>query len=284
MKAALVGSGIGQSLTPGMHEAEGRALGLGYSYERFDTAEPPWDGMALAEILDHAEADGYAGLNVTHPHKMTAAVHLDALSGPSETLGTVNTVIFRDGQRVGHTTDYLGFAEALRRFGPVVDGAFVVQYGAGGAGSATALALIDAGAQVTIVDPDTIRAEELANRLRASRPKADIRSGPTDLALVDGAVNATPLGMDAYPGMAFDPALLKSNAWVADIVYFPLETTLVRAARVNGLDVMDGGAMAVFQAVAAFELITGSKADPDRMAASFDQLMEKREKCVAEAV
>ncbi|MBM1219824.1 shikimate dehydrogenase [Ponticoccus sp. SC2-23] len=276
MKAALVGSGIGPSLTPGMHEAEGRAQGLAYRYERFDTALAPWKDMSLSAILDHAEAQGYAGLNITHPHKMQVARHLDALSDASQALGTVNTIVFRDGRRSGHTTDYSGFAAALQAFDPRVEGVDIVQFGAGGAGAATALALVDAGARLTLVDLDEARAEALADQLRAARPAAQIRSGSADLARAAGAVNATPLGMDAYPGMAFDPQRLGPGAWVADIVYFPLETALTRAARARGLRVMNGGAMALYQAVAAFELITGHTASASRMRASFDQLMAAR--------
>ena len=138
MKAALVGSGIGQSLTPGMHEDEGRAQGLNYRYDRFDTALAPWKGMSLAEIVDQAEAQGFAGLNFTHPHKMQIARHVHELSEASEALGTVNTVVFRDGRRIGHTTDYSGFAAALRAFDVQIEGAEIVQFGAGGAGAATA--------------------------------------------------------------------------------------------------------------------------------------------------
>lgn len=272
MKAALIGDGIGASLTPGMHEAEGRAQGLTYNYESFDTATPPWSTRSLPDILDHAQARGYSGLNITHPHKMKVVAHLDELSGAAQALGTVNTVVFRDGRRVGYTTDYSGFGAALRAHALPTRGAVIVQYGAGGAGSATALALVDAGARVILVDSAPDRADALAAQIRAARPDAEIDTGSFDPARVDGAVNATPLGMDAYPGMAFDPATLPSRAWVADIVYFPMDTALTKAACSLGLTVMQGGAMAVYQAVDAFALITGAPPDAARMRASFDRL------------
>ncbi|OSQ52699.1 shikimate dehydrogenase [Marivita geojedonensis] len=276
MKAALVGSGIGQSLTPGMHEAEGREIGLDYTYASFDTGHAPWKDMALSEILDYAESEGFAGLNITHPHKMSVVAHLDQLSGAADTLGTVNTVVFRGGKRIGHTTDYTGFAAALRAHKLFTDDAHVAQFGAGGAGSATALALVDAGARVSLFDRDEARAVSLAKQIKRARQDAKIDVGLVDLSQVDGAVNATPLGMDAYPGMAFDPADLNPRAWVADIVYFPLETPLTLAARARGHQVMNGGAMALYQAVAAFELITGAKPDAERMGASFDRLIAQR--------
>lgn len=272
MKAALIGNGIGASLTPGMHEAEGRAQGLNYTYESWDTAKAPWSTQSLPEILDQAQARGYAGLNITHPHKMAVVAHLDELSGAAQALGTVNTVVFRDGRRIGYTTDYSGFGAALKANALPTEGAHVVQYGAGGAGSATALALVDAGARVTLVDSLPERAQALAAQIAKARPDATIETGPCDPATVDGAVNATPLGMDAYPGMAFDPAHLGTHAWVADIVYFPMDTALTKAATARGLRVMQGGAMALFQAVDAFELITGVTPDAARMGASFDRL------------
>ncbi|MEW9919349.1 shikimate dehydrogenase [Marimonas sp. MJW-29] len=276
MRAALVGARIGQSLTPGMHEAEGRAHGLAYSYNSFDTDLAPWRGMALGAILDRVEAEGYRGLNITHPHKMAVIAHLDRLSGAAAVLGTVNTVVFDGAERVGHTTDYSGFAAALRASALAAKDKRVVQFGAGGAGSATALALVDAGARVTLIDKDADRPEALAAKLRAARPQSTIDIGPADLVHADGVVNATPLGMDAYPGMAFDPSALRPDAWVADIVYFPLETALTTAARARGLKVMNGGAMALYQAVDAFELITGLKADTGRMQETFDRLMAER--------
>lgn len=277
MKAALVGTGIGQSLTPGMHEAEGRAQGLDYTYDRIDTGTESWRDKPLRDIIDDAEARGYVGLNITHPHKMAVVDCVDRLSGEAGALGAVNTVIFRNGERIGHTTDYSGFAEALTAYKLKTDGARIVQYGAGGAGSATALALIDAGAHLTLVDQDRNRAQALARQLLKARPEASLETEEPPLAEIDGAVNATPVGMDDYPGMAFDPAALASNAWVADIVYFPIETELTKAARNRGLKVMNGGAMALYQAVAAFELITGVEADAARMGASFDRLMAERD-------
>lgn len=277
MRAALVGHGIDQSLTPGMHEAEGRAQGLDYTYDRIDTGTDRWAGKPLNDILEHVEGQGYAGLNITHPHKMAVVDCLDRLSGTAEALGAVNTVVFKNGERIGHTTDYSGFAEALKAFKLKTDEARIVQYGAGGAGSATALALIDAGAHLILIDQDPNRAQALARQLRVARPAALIETQVPSLADVDGAINATPVGMDAYPGMAFDPAALRSDAWVADIVYFPIETSLTKAARDRGLKVMNGGAMALYQAVAAFHLITGVKPDPARMGASFDRLMAERD-------
>ena len=275
MKAGLIGHGIGQSLTPAMHEAEGRALGFDYSYQRFDTGEEPWSGMSLPDILDHVEASGFAGVNVTHPHKTEVGAYLDHMEGPAQDLNTVNTVVFRNGKRVGHTTDYSGFREAMQRTGVALSGKPVAQFGAGGAGTATSLALLDEGVDLSIVDVDLSRAEALVARLKEVRPNAQVRAVPgsdIDLQAMSGAVNATPLGMKAYPGMAFDPANLPDDAWVADIVYFPMNTALLQAARARGLQAFSGGGMALYQAVFAIELITGHTPDAERMADCFARL------------
>ncbi len=282
MKAGLIGKGISGSLTPSMHEAEGRALGLDYRYTRFDTTVPPWSEMSLAQILDVAERDGFSGVNITHPFKLAAAELAHDLVGPAKALGAINTLVFRDGRRIGHNTDYLGFGGILAR--DLTGAAFgeVLLVGAGGAGAAVALALIDHGAdRLVILDRAAEPARDLADRLAKARPRADMiiaqDAREVDFAALDGAVNATPMGMDDHPGCAIDVDRLPSTAWVADIVYFPLETEMLARARGRGLRLATGARMAVFQAVGSFELFTGRSADPDRMTAHFDRLQRVKQ-------
>jgi shikimate dehydrogenase len=151
-----------------------------------------------------------------------------------------------------------------------------LQLGAGGAGAATAHALLELGVQTLIViDTDTTRAETLTRRLadhfadRVIMARSDLERG---LANADGVVNATPMGMSAHPGSAVPKELLRPELWVADIVYFPLETQLLRDARAAGCHTLDGGGMAVFQAARAFEIFTGRKADGERMRRHFATL------------
>ena len=92
------------------------------------------------------------------------------------------------------------------------------------------------------------------------------------MAKADGLAHATPTGMASYPGLPLDPDLLRAEQWVAEIVYFPLETALLKAAKARGCRTLDGGGMAVFQAVRAFELFTGTTPDAERMMAHFTQL------------
>jgi shikimate dehydrogenase len=150
----------------------------------------------------------------------------------------------------------------------------VVQFGAGGAGSAVAYALMTLGVEnLTVVDVDCSRAEAVAAGLRARFGANRVKAGTEDaVATADGVVNTTPLGMDKYPGMPLLADHLRADLWVSEIVYFPIETALLRAARAAGCRTLDGGGMAVFQAVKAFELFTGTTPDDQRMLRHFAAL------------
>lgn len=271
VRAGLVGRGIGGSRTPAMHMAEGTALGIAYDYTRFDMDERPG---TLADVFAQAEAEGFAGLNVTFPYKVEVTGLLDTLSENARALGAVNTVVFRDGHRYGHNTDMWGFAESFRCGMVGVPTEKVLLLGAGGAGMAVGHALLSVGTRALWVhDTNADRAAALAGDLtdRFGAGRARVAPDLADLApQLDGVVNATPVGMDKLPGCAFPSTLLRPDLWVADIVYFPLQTALLAAARAAGCRVLPGSGMAVFQAVRAFELITGLAPNPDRMRATFE--------------
>jgi shikimate dehydrogenase len=272
----LVGTGIQASRTPSLHEREGAEQGLRYIYKLIDLETLGLNASALPAILNAAQQFGFAGLNVTHPCKQSVIPLLDELSPDAAALGAVNTVVLKDGRRVGHNTDWWGFAESFQRELPDVRRDRVVQFGAGGAGAAVAHALLTLGVgEVVLVDTDQARAQQLVEDLR-KRFGASRASTSGDLALTmadaDGMVNTTPLGMAKYPGMAVPSELLRSDLWVADIVYFPLETELLRQARARGCRTMSGGGMAVFQAVGAFRLFTGREPDAGRMLQHFSEM------------
>ncbi|MCL4156557.1 UNVERIFIED_CONTAM: hypothetical protein GTU68_063387 [Idotea baltica] len=155
----------------------------------------------------------------------------------------------------------------------------VLLLGAGGAGVAVAHALADCGTRhLKIFDLDPARAEQLAAQVQANRPGLRVAPVATvaEAAGLDlsGIVNASPVGMAKTPGTPFPFEFLRPGMWVADIVYFPLETELLAAARQLGCRVLPGSGMAVFQAVRAFELFTGRRADRVRMKAAFDAFDE----------
>lgn len=264
----LLGSGIGASRTPRMHVAEGAALGIPFEYRLIDT-DTAGAPVALGRLLSDLEGLGYDGINVTYPYKQAVMAHLDSVAASAGDVGAVNTVLFRDGQRIGENTDYWGFRESLRRQMPGVRLGRVLLIGAGGAGGAVATALRDAGAErVLIHDSDAGRAAGLFDRLGAG-----VAEVVTDLAAAaaeaDGIVNATPVGMAKLPGLPLPAALVEQRHWVADIVYFPLETELLALARGLGCRLMPGSGMALYQAVRAFELFTGRAPDPARMWSAF---------------
>jgi shikimate dehydrogenase len=273
LSAALVGIGIAESRTPGMHMAEGARLGLDYSYSSLDLDVLELGEGGLDALLAAAARHGVAGLNVTHPFKEVILPLLDDLSPEAAVIGAVNTVVFARGKAVGHNTDCFGFAESFRSSMPGADLGRVLLLGAGGAGKAVAHALAKLGAeQVDVFDLDRRRAEELvASRPRGEAPNLTV-VGDVDSAAqrATGIVNATPVGMAKYPGMALSAAALRPAHWVADIVYFPAATELLRAASARGCRILPGKGMAVFQAVKAFELITGWPADPEAMFRHFE--------------
>ena len=271
--AGLIGYGIQGSLTPAMHEQEGAAQGLRYVYRRIDLQTLGLGAEALPELLTAAERMGYDGLNITFPCKQAVMPLLHELSEDAAALGAVNTVVLRDGRRVGHNTDASGFAEGFRRGLPDVKLDRVVQVGAGGAGSAVAQAAVKLGVgQLTVIDTDPARAEQVAADVSARFGAGRAVAG-TDLAAAlataDGVINTTPVGMAKFPGSPVPPSLLRPELWVAEIIYFPLETELLRDARALGCRTLTGGGMAVFQAVDAFRLITGSEPDAERMQRHF---------------
>ena len=269
LKAGLIGAGIQASLTPAMHMTEGAAQGLRYAYELIDLREIDATENNLPRLLAEAERQGFAGLNITHPCKQAVIAYLDELAPDAQRLGAVNTVVLKGGRRYGHNTEWWGFAEGFTRGLPDADLSFAVQLGAGGAGVATAYAALSLGLKrLAVFDREPDRAQSLAEMLTALFPEADISAG-TDLAAAmrsaSGLIHATPTGMANYPGLPLDGDLLDPRHWVAEIVYFPLETALLAEARRRGCRTLDGGGMAVFQAVGAFRLFTGLEPDAARM-------------------
>ncbi len=270
----LIGSGIQASRTPPMHEREGDEQGFRLLYKTIDLSALGLNVEALPDLLTAAERLGFAGLNITHPCKQAVIPLLHALSPEAEALGAVNTVVLRDGRRTGHNTDWWGYAENFRRNMADAPRRHVVQFGAGGAGAAVAYALMTLGVEtLTVVDTDPSRAEAVAASLCARFGAARARAGTEDaVAAADGVVNTTPVGMDSHPGLPLSAGLLHPELWVSEIVYFPIETALLRAARAVGCRTLDGGGMAVFQAVEAFRLFTGTPPDAERMLRHFAAL------------
>lgn len=279
----LIGEGITASLTPPMHEAEAAELGLDYDYRVFDLIELGRPAADVGAILAEARAAGYAAMNITHPCKQLVVDLVDELHPDAAHLRAVNLVVFTGGRLVGYNTDWMGYRDGLVAGLPGASFERVVQVGCGGAGAATAYALLSHGTErLELSDVDAARAEELATRMRTHFPGQIVTTLRPDMldaaiAAASGVVHATPLGMLHHPGIAFDLDLLRPGAWVSDVVYRPLETELIRKASERGHPVLDGGRMAVGQACASLQIITGSQPDRDRMQRHFRALVGAEE-------
>ncbi|WP_243076557.1 shikimate dehydrogenase [Microbacterium sp. SS28] len=284
----LIGEGIAASLTPPMHEAEARELGLEYEYRILDLIELGRPAAEVGGILAEARSAGFSALNITHPCKQLVLDVVDDLHTDAAHLRAVNLVVFEGERMVGYNTDWMGFRDGLIAGLPEASFRRVVQIGCGGAGAATAYALLTHGTeQLELSDSDETRAADLAARMRSLFPSRRIHIlEQTDLAgaisLANGVVHATPMGMLNHPGVAFDPALLAEDAWVSDVVYRPLETELLRRAAALGHPALDGGRMAVGQACASLRIITGISPDGERMQRHFRALIAAEERAEAE--
>ncbi|MGP9782472.1 shikimate dehydrogenase [Glutamicibacter sp. AOP12-B1-11] len=276
----LIGDGVVPSLTPPMHEREADAHSLRYLYRPIDLTVLDRPGEDVGKLLKAGAELGFNAFNITHPCKQLVIEHLDEISDNAKAIGAVNTVLIKDGKFHGYNTDASGFGWAMATGLPGAALGKVLQLGAGGAGAAVAFALLDAGVkELFLVDPDISRASERAKELALHFPNASItpaspEEAPALLAKVDGLLNASPIGMHHHPGLPLDISGLHSRQWVADCVYRPVDTELITAARDLGCRVMDGGNMAVGQAVDAFGIITGLTPDAARMRAHLLEMLE----------
>jgi shikimate dehydrogenase len=273
LRVGLAGAGIQHSSSPALHVDEGEALGLEVSYELFDFDLMQGGAACLKGVLDEAEHRGFSGLNITYPSKQAVIPMLDELAPEASALHSVNTVLFRDGRRIGHNTDWWGFAESFRRDMADASTEEVVLVGAGGAGAAVGYAMLKLGTRsLTVHDTDRSRTAALVGRLSELFPNRQVRlchDVPTALAAATGLVHATPTGMLKYPGIPVPAELLQPPLWVAEIVYVPLLTELLSTARKHGCRTLDGGGMAVFQGARAFNLFFEVEPDIQRMLRRF---------------
>ncbi|MGV1948053.1 shikimate dehydrogenase [Agrobacterium tumefaciens] len=278
-KVGLIGADIQLSKSPALHMREGAAHGLDYSYELVDVVARKLPESALPDLLNELESRGFAGTNITHPFKQAVLPHLHELSDDARMLGAVNTVVFKDGRRIGHNTDWYGFYESFMRGLPDAKRDRALLVGAGGAGVAVAHAALKLGiTHLDICDRDFSRADHLAAELNArfGEGHAFAVKDPADsLPFADGLIHATPMGMPAHPGMPVKADLLEQRHWVADIVYMPLVTELLATAAQKGCRTLPGGGMTVFQAVGAFRLFCGREPDAERMTAHFTEICTK---------
>lgn len=250
---ALIGWPVAHSVSPAMHNAAFRAIGLPWHYRLLPT--PPGEVEAA---LARLKAQDYRGANITVPHKQAVMPHLDEIAGAARAIGAVNTIIVRQDRLVGHNTDAAGFLAALREAGFEPAGKRALVLGAGGAARAVIYALTRAGCAVAVHNRTLRRAGDLIRALdvpaRLTPDLAEIEPAAFDL-----LVNTTPLGMTPHADASPWPEALPLPArWtVYDLVYNPVETRLLARARAAGATTIGGLGMLVHQGALAFELWTG---------------------------
>jgi shikimate dehydrogenase len=261
-----------------MYEREAAAQEILCLYQLIDLDVLKAGVDAIPELLTAAERMGFTGINVTHPCKQAVIAHLHEIAEDAREVGAVNTVRFRNGRRIGFNTDWIGFYNSMKRGLPDAAINRVVQIGAGGAGAATAYALLKLGARcVTLIEPDSARSNALMERLNSIFGDGRVRCSNNlerALQVADGVVHATPTGMAGYPGSAIPAGLLRSELWVAEIVYFPRKTELLKQAQAEGCRMLDGSGMAVYQAAQAFQHFFDSAPDLERMFKYFEDYDE----------
>ncbi len=284
----LIGANIQRSLSPALFDDFCAASGCRGHYHLMDVERLA--GRGLAELLAAARTAGFAGVNVTYPFKEKVLALLDEVSAEARQIGAVNTVtIGRDGATAGYNTDRIGFRRNFEeRLGRgSVAGQTAILVGAGGAGRAVAFALFDLGLKTLLVsDRSEAQAAGLVSALAAHHGAqcCRIEHDPASaLAGAAGLVNATPVGMTGLPGMPVSAGSVEARHWVADVIYSPLETELVKAAAARGARVMGGAGMCVHQAVEAFRLFTGLTPDVARLHAAFAQAAAERDRTSAAA-
>jgi len=279
-RVGLIGWPVEHSLSPVMHNAAFRALGLGWRYDLLPV-QPGHLEAAMADL----RAGGFRGANVTVPHKRAVMAYLDQIDGAAESIGAVNTLSVQGRRWIGHNTDAAGFVRAVREGGLEPAGRQALLLGAGGAARSVAYALAGAGCTVFVYNRTVRRAAALVADLRRLGLDAPVTCSPgeraldeLDLTRFDLLVNATAVGMwPSHEDTPWPDELPMPAHWtVFDLVYNPLETRLLRQARRAGAKTIDGLGMLVWQGALAFELWTGQKPPVDLMRAAALQALGSR--------
>ena len=255
----IVGHGIEYTLSPAIHNAAFRGLGMNWLYVPLRVSPG-----ALEPAVQGLRALGFRGFNVTIPHKVEAARHLDGLRGAAEILETVNTVVSDGGLLLGYNTDVEGFRSFLVEAGVKTAGSTVMLVGAGGASRAVALALAEEGAsRIFVMNRTQDRAEELAALLKRATPMTEISirtfdlEGSRVLRECDIVVNCTPLANYERSEIPLDYEDFTPEKWAIDLKYAARETAFMQEASARGAKTADGEGMLLHQAAASFGLWTG---------------------------
>ena len=274
----LIGSPVGHSGSPAMHNYSFERLGLDYAYMAFDVkSEEVADAIAAMKALK------IKGYNVTMPCKIEAMKYMDELSQTAQIIGAVNTIVNENGKLIGHSTDGVGFVDNLKDHGVNIEGKKITIIGGGGAATAIqAQCAIDGAREISIFkrqDAALARTLEIVEKIRASVPNcivnvfdtADIAKMTAEILDSDILVNGTIVGMTPMDNESpiKDVSAFHKDLVVCDIVYNPIETKLLREAKEAGCKCVGGKGMLLWQGVAAFKLFTGHDMPVEEVKAKF---------------
>lgn len=262
----LIGSPVGHSGSPDMYNFCFRYYNQDYAYLAFDIKEDQ-----VKEAIDAVRTLKMRGCNVTMPCKNEALKYMDELSPAARITGAVNTIVNDNGRLMGHMTDGIGFVHNLRAHGVEVKGKHMVILGAGGAATAIQVqCALDGAASLAIFNPDDPfldRARETAAKLAKEKPECKVQVFCLEneerlreaIAGADILVNGTSAGMKPREDVTLikDPSMFHPGLIVADVVYNPLETRLLREAKEAGCKTVGGKGMLLWQGAAAYRLYTG---------------------------
>ncbi|MDH4249019.1 MAG: shikimate dehydrogenase [Deltaproteobacteria bacterium] len=273
LKLGLIGSGISRTQVHKLHGLMGELSGLKVQYDLFD--EPNPKEFDLLAKLHWCKQNGYTGVNVTHPFKLQAFLLLDDTSQFPDGLVSVNTILLNAQGMRGYNTDHSGFIEAYRaHFGDRKPGP-VMMMGAGGVGVAIGFGLARLGADsIAICDTQRERAEELATRLQLVGAKTRVvPHEPEELfrcaSQSDGLINATPIGMNQYPGNPFPEPCFSGRRWAFEAIYTPPNTEFVLSARRHAMSIIGGFELFLHQGIDAFEHFSGIRIDRAHIVATY---------------
>ncbi|MHC3129171.1 MAG: shikimate dehydrogenase [Candidatus Bathyarchaeota archaeon] len=275
---AIIGDPVEHSLSPVMHNAAFKKLGLDLVYVAFTVTR-----NELKDAISGARSLGLRGLNVTMPHKNAVMSYLDETDSTAKAIGAVNTILNEQGKLIGYNTDGNGAMRALKENGISTDGKKILILGAGGAAKAIAYQAAQEVEELVILNRTSEKAEKLAellrkkfgNKVKGGTLSADVLN--KEIKTTDILVNATSVGM--HPDVNRSPVpsdLLRSGLCVMDIIYNPLETKLVTDSKMVGAKVVLGLEMLLYQGAVAFEIWTNCPAPVEVMKEAALNELEKQ--------
>lgn len=248
----ILGYPVEHTLSPAMHNAAFKALGLDYCYVPF-LVHPDY----LKDAVKAIRALNLCGVNVTIPHKEKVMPLLDGINEEASFIGAVNTIVNSEGRLIGYNTDGKGFMQSLIESGISVEGKDILIIGAGGASRAISYYLSQKTKTLYLYNRNKNRAEKLVQDLKKIRNNISLIEDISSIERYHIIINATPLGLKKEDPLPFDTSLLRAEQTVCDLIY--KKTRLLEEASKKGCATLDGLGMLLWQGLFAFELWTGKK-------------------------